>query len=166
MGLISRVSSRTYRSKKNKSKSYLIMASAAAQQLPPQLRPDQKQIQQFENSYKQIRKLQEDIKKHVQSRQTLEAQLHENVVAEKEVAFCDRSAVIFKQVGPILVKQELDEVKMNVKKRIDYIKKEMDRHDKQIENCKNQQEEQKKSLRTIEEQLAKQMQSAGLIKKN
>merc|ERR1712173_210776 len=158
MGLISRVSSRTYRFPVDNK----IMAAAGVN-IP---RPDQKHLEVFQNSYKQLNEIQGEIAKHTQARQQLEAQLIENTTVEREVALCDRSAVMYKQVGPILVKQEYDEVKMNVKKRVDYIKKEMDRHEKQIEDKKKTQQEHMKQLRLIEDQLAKQMQGAGLIKKN
>ena len=45
---------------------------------------------------------------------------------------------MFKLIGPVLVKQELLEVKTNVSKRIEYIKNDMSRLDK---NLKKKEEE-------------------------
>ena len=42
-----------------------------------------------------------------------------------ELNLLETSANVFKLVGPVLVKQDLDEAKQNVNKRIDYISGEM-----------------------------------------
>merc|ERR1739848_258301 len=152
MGLISRVSSRTYR------KSLTARLMAAMQNL----RPNQAQLDKFQLAYKQIGKIQQDIRKHTAARQTLDAQLHEHSQVLAEVNLCDKSALLFKQVGPILCKQDYDEVKMNVKKRIDYIKAEMTRHDKGIEDGEKKTASIQVELKQIEQQLAQQMQAAGM----
>ncbi len=75
------------------------------------------------------------------NRQQLEGQLTENTLV-KEVNICrsimynywylfeemdylDDDAVIYKMIGPVLVKQDLNEAKQNVSKRIEYINAEM-----------------------------------------
>jgi prefoldin beta subunit len=43
----------------------------------------------------------------------------------KEIILVEEEDTIYKLVGPILVKTELDEAKMNLEKRIGFIKDEM-----------------------------------------
>merc|ERR1712167_34411 len=155
MGLISRVSSRTYRS--NKKSFFLKMAMN-------QMKPTQGQLDKFQTCYKEMGALREKASKHQQARMTLDGQLHENDQVLKELNLTDKSAVVFKQIGPILVKQEYDEVKMNVKKRLDYIKSEMTRHDKGVEECEKKQEGIQMELKQIEAALAQQMSAAGIGK--
>ena len=50
----------------------------------------------------------------------------------------EEDASVFKLIGPVLVKQELLEVKTNVSKRIEYIKNDMTRLEK---NLKKKQDE-------------------------
>jgi len=42
----------------------------------------------------------------------------------------EKHAVIYKLVGPVLAKQDTNEAKVNVEKRIEYIGKEIERMDK------------------------------------
>lgn len=82
----------------------------------------------------------------------------------KELNLTDKASVVFKQIGPILVKQDFDEVKMNVKKRLDYIKSEMIRHDKGVNECEAKQEAIQSELKQIEAALASQMSAANIKK--
>jgi prefoldin beta subunit len=47
-----------------------------------------------------------------------------------ELNFMDSDAAVYKQVGPILAKQDVNEAKTNVKKRIEFITNEIERMDK------------------------------------
>ena len=81
----------------------------------------QKQQQGEVEKYQQLQK---DLSKSMSGRQKLEAQLTENIVKE-ELALLDGSNVVFKLLGPVLVKQELGEARATVGKRLDYITAEM-----------------------------------------
>ena len=56
----------------------------------------------------------------------------------QELELLEEDARVFKLIGPVLVKQELLEVKTNVSKRIEYIKNDMTRLEK---NLKKKQDE-------------------------
>ena len=56
----------------------------------------------------------------------------------QELELLEEDARVFKLIGPVLVKQELLEVKTNVSKRIEYIKNDMSRLEK---NLKKKQDE-------------------------
>ena len=62
-----------------------------------------------------------DLSKSMSGRQKLEVQLTENSIMKEELALLDGSNVVFKLLGPILVKQELGEAQATVGKRLDYI---------------------------------------------
>lgn len=64
----------------------------------------------------------------ISSRQQLDSQLTENNGVRDELNILEPTANVFKLVGPVLVKQDLDEAKQNVNKRVDYITGEMYNH--------------------------------------
>ncbi|KAL1769470.1 prefoldin subunit 6 [Sigmodon hispidus] len=59
--------------------------------------------------------------------QKLEAQLTENNIVKEELTLLGGSNVVFKLLGPVLVKQELGEAQATVGKRLDYITGEIKR---------------------------------------
>lgn len=50
----------------------------------------------------------------------------------QELDLLDESAEVFKLVGPVLIRVELDEAKVNVSKRLEFIEGEMKKTDNQI----------------------------------
>ncbi|KAF7472836.1 prefoldin subunit 6 [Marmota monax] len=83
----------------------------------------QKKLQGEVEKYQQLQK---DLSKSMSGRQKLEAQLTENNIVKEELALLDGSNVVFKLLGPVLVKQELGEARATVGKRLDYITAEID----------------------------------------
>ncbi|XP_031847311.1 prefoldin 6 [Nomia melanderi] len=57
----------------------------------------------------------------------VEGQLNENIVVQKELDLLKSEDVVFKLVGPVLIKQDLEEAKQNVSKRLEFISSEMKR---------------------------------------
>lgn len=47
------------------------------------------------------------------------------LVYPQELDLIDDSAVVYKLIGPSLIRQDLEEARQNVNKRIDYIQQEM-----------------------------------------
>nr|KAF6276709.1 prefoldin subunit 6 [Myotis myotis] len=76
----------------------------------------QKKLQGEVEKYQQLQK---DLSKSMSGRQKLEAQLTENNIVKEELALLDASNVVFKLLGPVLVKQELGEARATVGKRLD-----------------------------------------------
>jgi prefoldin beta subunit len=66
-----------------------------------------------------------DITKIRENVQQYEHKKSENEMVRNELNFLEEGDVIYKLVGPILVKQQHDEAKMNVDKRVEFIGKEM-----------------------------------------
>ncbi|KAJ2767402.1 Prefoldin subunit 6 [Coemansia nantahalensis] len=80
----------------------------------------------------------------VATRQTLDSQLQENELVDKEFGLLKDDARIYKMVGPVLVPQERAESVANVQKRLEYIRGEMKRVDDRMDKLAA--EQQKRSM--------------------
>lgn len=58
-------------------------------------------------------------------RQQLGAQLNENIAVKKELDCLEAEDDVFKLIGTVLIKQDLEEAKQNVAKRMEYISSEL-----------------------------------------
>ncbi|KAK3727161.1 hypothetical protein QZH41_015174 [Actinostola sp. cb2023] len=85
--------------------------------------------QQIQTEVEKFKGFQKDLQKSVVTRQQLDAQLAENHVVKEELDEIEASGNVYKLIGPVLVKQDLEEAKQTVSKRIDYISGEMKRQD-------------------------------------
>nr|CAG4646754.1 EOG090X0MQF [Macrothrix elegans] len=110
----------------------------------------QKRMQQEVEKFKSIQK---DYQKAIASRQQLDSQLTENNGVRDELNLLEGDSNVFKLVGPVLIKQDLDEAKQNVSKRIDYITGEIKRLDKTIEELDKKQDSQREALGKLQQQL-------------
>lgn len=87
-----------------------------------------------------------DRQKNILSRQQLESQLTENNLVKSELDHLGDDATVYKLVGPILVKQDINEAKQNVEKRLDYITMEIKRLEETMADAANKQENQKQAV--------------------
>lgn len=67
---------------------------------------------------------------------------------------------VYKLHGPVLVKQDLDESRQNVGKRMDYIKKELKRCNDQIEDLEKKQDKHRENIQKLQQKLQQQYQAA------
>ena len=74
----------------------------------------------------------------------------ENELVLKELELLEDDALVFKLIGPVLVKQELVEVKSNVSKRIEYIKGDTSRLEGQLKSKTSEQEGIKKKIQELQ----------------
>ena len=79
----------------------------------------------------EIKKIEQEYQKVVQNKRSLTEKKSENemVLSELNLIKDEESGTVYKLVGPILAKQDTVEAKTNVKTRLDYITKEVDRMD-------------------------------------
>ena len=70
------------------------------------------------------------------ARQSSIAQLRENEMVSEELKKLSSGAPVFKLVGPVLLKQDLDDAKQNVGKRIEFIQGEIKKAEAKIEENK------------------------------
>ncbi|KAJ1559170.1 hypothetical protein HK405_011726, partial [Cladochytrium tenue] len=90
--------------------------------------------------------------KAVSARATLESQLRENEMVQKEFAKAPADAAIYKLLGPVLLRQDTGEARANVAHRIDTIGAEIKRVENQIKAAEERQE--KKKLEIVKLQAA------------
>jgi len=69
---------------------------------------------------------------------------------------------VYKMIGPVLVKQDLDESKQNVQKRIDYISGELKRHDTALKEIEKKQTTQRETLNKLQQQYQQQQVKSAL----
>lgn len=119
----------------------------------------QEQLQLALESYQ---KLQKDIQKLVTGRQQLDAQYNENKIVKDELDVLEAGANVYKLTGPVLVKQDLAEAKLNVQKRLDYIQGELKRHEKSIKDLQSKQEFQRETLAKLQQQYQGVLQKQGV----
>uniref|UniRef100_A0A7S2UHU7 Prefoldin subunit 6 n=1 Tax=Attheya septentrionalis TaxID=420275 RepID=A0A7S2UHU7_9STRA len=78
------------------------------------------------------RSIQEDIQKLRSDQQTLMGQLNENEMVKQELDLLDDSSTIYKQVGPVLMKNDLDDAKQTVEQRLELISGELKKVEKTV----------------------------------
>jgi len=69
---------------------------------------------------------------------------------------------MYTMLGPVLVKQDQEEAKQNIQKRIDYISGEIKRYDHVIKDLEGNQESHKESLAKLQQQLQQQQVKAAV----
>ncbi|XP_067662069.1 prefoldin subunit 6-like [Haliotis asinina] len=109
----------------------------------------QKRLQSEVEKYQSVQK---DLQKYMSLRQQLDAQLNENTLVKEELGRLETESKVYKMIGPVLVKQDLEESKQNVQKRIDYISGEMKRHDVTIKDLEKKQDSQRETLSKLQHQ--------------
>lgn len=88
--------------------------------------------EEFEKVSMEFSRLQSQLNELIGARSQLETQFQENKIVLDEFALLDDSAKIYKLTGPVLLPQDYSEAKMNVEKRIDFIKGEIARVEDKI----------------------------------
>ncbi|KAL6149838.1 Prefoldin subunit 6 [Exserohilum turcicum] len=97
----------------------------------------QKKLQELSEKYQS---LQADLGTKVEARQKLESQQQENSTVKKEFDIVDDAANIYKQIGPVLLKQDKTEAVMAVNGRLEFIDKQIKDIEKQIKGIQDSSE--------------------------
>uniref|UniRef100_L7LX19 Probable prefoldin subunit 6 n=1 Tax=Rhipicephalus pulchellus TaxID=72859 RepID=L7LX19_RHIPC len=109
-----------------------------------------KNLVQEVEKYKAIQK---DFQKAYSLRQKLDSQLNENTVVKEELALLEADAGVYKLIGPVLIKQGLEESKQNVDKRLEYISTELKRQDSLLQELEKKQDAQRDTIHKLEQQI-------------
>ncbi|XP_008417922.1 PREDICTED: prefoldin subunit 6 [Poecilia mexicana] len=112
----------------------------------------QKKLKAEVEKYAQTQK---DVSKSVSARQKLETQMAENNIVKEELDLLDSSNTVFKLIGPVLVKQDLDEAKATVAKRLEYINGEIQRYETLLKDYHKKSEQQREVLTSLQQDLQK-----------
>uniref|UniRef100_A0A672K4N4 Prefoldin subunit 6 n=2 Tax=Sinocyclocheilus grahami TaxID=75366 RepID=A0A672K4N4_SINGR len=86
------------------------------------------------------------------SRQKLEAQVTENNIVKEELALLDSQNTVYKLIGPVLVKQDLDEAKATVSKRLEYINGEIQRYETLLKELERKSEQHREVLSSLQQE--------------
>lgn len=82
----------------------------------------------------------------------LDGQLNENKNVLDELNLLGESNKVYKLFGPVLVKQELEESRQNVGKRMEYIKNELTRCHETLETLESKQDTHRENLQKLQQQ--------------
>ncbi|XP_018009028.1 prefoldin subunit 6 [Hyalella azteca] len=110
----------------------------------------QKKLEEESEGFK---KLQKEISKTSIRRSQLDSQLNENNLVKAEVDLLEESDVVYKLIGPALIRQDLAEAKSSVDKRIEYITNEIKRHDSALEKLEKEQNTKREGIMKLQQQL-------------
>ena len=110
---------------------------------------------QFQESAESLQAVQKEYSKTLADRQTLDSQLNENRQVKEELDITTDGVSVFKLIGPVLIKQDLEEAKGNVEKRIDYISGELKRKDAQLADLDKKQDDSKEKMQEVQMQMQK-----------
>ncbi|KAL5340045.1 Prefoldin [Aspergillus crustosus] len=116
----------------------------------------QKQLQALSDEFQT---LQTELDGLVDARQKLESQQQENKSVQTEFNSLDDEANIYKLIGPVLLKQDKSEALMAVNGRLEFIEKEIQRIEGQIQE--NQDKSDKKRTEIVQYQSQIQQQAAA-----
>jgi len=98
----------------------------------------------------EYQKLQSDLSAAVDSRQRLDSQLQENEMVKKEFAQLTPENEVYNLIGPVLVKQDQQEAKINVDQRLGLIQSDIKRMETQINEIGGKLEQKKVELAEIQ----------------
>ncbi|XP_046751040.1 prefoldin subunit 6 [Diprion similis] len=94
---------------------------------------------------------QKDYHKALLQRQQLDGQLNENTAVKQELDLLKSGNEVFKLIGPVLVKQDLEEAKQNVVKRMEYISAELKRTEDLIATLDKKQDTHREALAKLQQ---------------
>ncbi|XP_047441186.1 prefoldin subunit 6 [Mugil cephalus] len=109
----------------------------------------------FELELEKYTVLQKDVTKSMSARQKLETQLTENNIVKEELDLLDSSNTVYKLIGPVLVKQDPDEAKATVAKRLEYINGEIQRYETLLKDMEKKSDQHREVLCSLQQELQK-----------
>uniref|UniRef100_A0A0G4GKB5 Prefoldin subunit 6 n=1 Tax=Chromera velia CCMP2878 TaxID=1169474 RepID=A0A0G4GKB5_9ALVE len=98
--------------------------------------------------------------KHVESRQSLEAQLMENRMVAKTLKGLKEDAAVFKKIGPVMVKQSVADASDTVSKRMEFIESQMLRANEVMESTDKQMVEHNEAIKSLQAEFQAAIQAA------
>lgn len=81
----------------------------------------------FEEEVNKLKTLEKDREKYFSSRQEMEMRLTESKTVKAELDLMDSDSKVYKLMGPVLVRQDLEEARSTVEKRLEFIESEIKR---------------------------------------
>ncbi|GKZ01485.1 hypothetical protein MPSEU_001099100 [Mayamaea pseudoterrestris] len=104
------------------------------------------EVQKFRRMQEELQELQGDL-------QTLTAQETENDMVRQELAIMTDSSIVYKMIGPVLIKQELDEAQQTVDKRLEFIRDEKEKTKRKFTKKQDRQQELAVKIQNMQKRL-------------
>lgn len=79
-------------------------------------------------------KNQEQLRSLIDQKQKIDSQKNEILMAQEEVDLLEGDAVIYKLIGPLMVPQDLTEVKETIKTRLKYLDDKIEYFEKELKS--------------------------------
>lgn len=105
----------------------------------------------LESAHNEYKLLEAELASMINARQAFLSQLNENDMVRKELEILEDGCPVFKLIGPVLVAQDLDDAKATVNKRIDFIKTELTRVQKSVDEKTARRQVAEDSIRKIQQ---------------
>jgi len=100
---------------------------------------------------KSLRGIGQKLQELMVPRNKLMSQKNENEMVKKEMDLLEEDAIVYKLVGPVLVKQEAGDAKLNVTNRLKFINAELERIEKQAKELESQQKSSREKIMKLQE---------------
>jgi prefoldin beta subunit len=116
---------------------------------------------QYEFKLKEIESLDKEQSRIRLGISSFENKKNENSMVKSELALLEEGDIVYKLIGPILVKQDIGEAKLQVDSRLEMIQKEINKLERNYRENTNKIEEKRKATYEIQNkllQLSKQIQ--------
>ncbi|XP_053957036.1 probable prefoldin subunit 6 [Anastrepha obliqua] len=109
-------------------------------------------VKKLQSELDAYQNLQKTCVKLVKQRTLLESQLNENKCVLDELNLLGPDNKVYKLYGPVLVKQDLEESRQNVGKRIEYISKELKSSNDTLENMEKDMTKHRETVQKLQQQ--------------
>ncbi|WVR04120.1 hypothetical protein IAU60_001119 [Kwoniella sp. DSM 27419] len=107
---------------------------------------------QMQSSSLAFQKLEAELAGYIEARQRLDSQLSENELVLKEFKTLKSHNTVYKLVGPSLVPQDASEAKVNVEKRLEFIRSEIKRVEAQLKEGEEKAAKKKDEIMGLQQQ--------------
>ncbi|XP_036325988.1 probable prefoldin subunit 6 [Rhagoletis pomonella] len=109
-------------------------------------------VKKLQSELEAYQNLQKTCVKLVKQRTLLESQLNENKCVLDELNLLGPDNKVYKLYGPVLVKQDLEDSRQNVGKRIEYISKELKSSTDTLENMEKDMTKHRETVQKLQQQ--------------
>ncbi|KAF4677491.1 dolichyl-phosphate beta-glucosyltransferase [Perkinsus chesapeaki] len=116
---------------------------------------------QYQETVAEIQDVQERLQKLYGKVRTLTAQKSENEQVKKEFDVLEEDGVIWKLVGPIMVRQDRDDAVSNVEKRLEFITSDLDKTNETVKGLEEKLQKKSDELEELQQKFAAMHQSGA-----
>jgi len=109
----------------------------------------------IDDEIKEFKVAQANLQQNYKARSQLIGQQQENALVKTEFDHLEKDAIVYKLVGPVLVRQDVEDAKKNVDKRIEYITGEIKRVDGVVDSLEQEMETRRNTVGKLQQEAQK-----------